>query len=216
MVYTSEFFRSFLFIFLSLIISFALSSCGPRDIRADLEAKTKELRERLYPEKEIEVVNIDDLLNNPKDSSKLSVELPEFLRKNIGIFYRSQVDAPREMSLAGQTYLQHQTIYTNSDGNSYFLRFADLKDSPAILRNKRAQINSINDFSNPIETREKLVFKQGSKIIGYIYYNKDDSQGFVNIIIYGRYFLEIETRNKSSEELLRLLIFHLPFDLLEA
>lgn len=194
-----------------LVWLLTLCACGNKDVRDDLALKAAELNSRLYPEKEIEVDSIDNLLS---DNPKSKISSPEFLRNNIGIFYRSQLDNPKEMAMMGQNYRQFQAIYTNAEGYSFFLRYADLDSSPLILRNKRNNIANTGDFSNPIESRQKLSFKSNVNAIGYIYFNKDDSQGFVNILVDNRYFIEVETKNPSSEDLIRLFIFHLPFDLL--
>jgi len=190
-------------IYFFLILS--LSACNKPTASQKLERIAVELNKQLYPE----VVDLenDSVLPN-------GLVLPPVYIQQMGSFIRTDVDNPKEITMAGEMYTSYSCTYKNEKGKGFIFRLSDMSQTDLLRDNRKRRVENVIATETSEEKTVVLPFDTKS-ISGNYKIQKKDKSSLVSIFAYNRYFIEIESLEEVTENDVLSFIVHLSFDALK-
>jgi hypothetical protein len=192
-----------------LLIPFliGISSCRDDRVSTRLERRAKELNELLYADVE------EDHTISARIAHHSSESLPSFLKEKFGPFVRESSQMPQTISMLGESYVVSKSSYLHTNGAKFYVSFSDMFGTEALLENRRRRANNAEVFDNDDEKVVVLPF-DNERSFGFYHFKKAQQSVSITILLYNRYFIEVnsdyETKIKESDVLAFLL--HLPYD----
>lgn len=188
-----------------ILITFCISSCNKPTASQKLEKVADELNKQLYPE-------VVELENDPVLSNGLV--LPPVFIKQMGEYSRTEVNNPKEITMAGEMYTSYSCLYKSEKGKSFVFRLSDMNQTDVLLDNRKRRVENI--IASDTDELKTVVLPFDTKSIsGNYQFHKKEKSSIVSIFAYNRYFVEIESVDEVSENDVLSFIVHLSFDALK-
>ncbi|MFC2185845.1 hypothetical protein [Peijinzhouia sedimentorum] len=188
-----------------ILITLCISSCNRPTASQKLERVAEELNKQLYPE-------VVELENDPVLSNGLV--LPPVFIKQMGEYSRTEVNNPKEITMAGEMYTSYSCLYKSEKGKSFVFRLSDMNQTDVLLDNRKRRVENI--IASDTDELKTVVLPFDTKSIsGNYQFHKKEKSSIVSIFAYNRYFVEIESVDEVSENDVLSFIVHLSFDALK-
>lgn len=188
-----------------ILITLCISSCNKPTASQKLEKVAEELNKQLYPE-------VVELENDPVLSNGLV--LPPVFIKQMGEYSRTEVNNPKEITMAGEMYTSYSCLYKSEKGKSFVFRLSDMNQTDVLLDNRKRRVENI--IASDTEELKTVVLPFDTKSIsGNYQFHKKEKSSIVSIFAYNRYFVEIESVDEVTENDVLSFIVHLSFDALK-
>ncbi len=190
---------------LYILITLLISSCNPPTASQKLEKVADELNQQLYPE-------VVELENDPVLSN--GIALPPVYLEQMGPYFRTEVNNPKEITMAGEMYTSYSCLYKNATGKGFVFRLSDMNQTDVLLDNRRRRVENV--VASDTDDMKTVVLPFDTKsIAGNYQFHKKDKSSIVSIFAYNRYFVEIESVDEVSESDVLAFIVHISFNALK-